>query len=83
MRSPEKIIFSSKSTGRMEQTFENHSLNACVRTLKNNDEILFYAKDVAKALGYKTPKKAVWDHVWEENKCTVKKLPKVPKRNRF
>ena len=36
--------------------------------------IFFYAKDVAKALGYKRPKDAVRTHVWEEDKYTLKDL---------
>jgi prophage antirepressor-like protein len=54
----------------MEQMFENHDLKVSVRTLKNGDEVLFHAKDIAAALGYKNPRKAVWDHVWDEDKTT-------------
>jgi prophage antirepressor-like protein len=56
--------------------FENHDLKVSVRTLKNGDDVLFHAKDVAAALGYKNPTKAVWDHVWEEEKANLKDFQK-------
>jgi prophage antirepressor-like protein len=59
----------------MELTFENQTLNASVRTVRNGDEIVFYAKDVAKALRYKSPSKAVRTHVWEEDKYLLKDIP--------
>jgi prophage antirepressor-like protein len=58
----------------MEQVFENRMLNASVRAVKDKGEVFFYAKDVAKALGYKRPKDAVRTHVWEEDKYTLKDL---------
>jgi prophage antirepressor-like protein len=54
--------------------FENHDLKVSVRTLKNGDEVLFHAKDVAAALGYKNPRKAVWDHVWDKDKTNLKEF---------
>ena len=60
----------------MERMFENHDLKVSVRTLKNGDKVLFHAKDVAAALGYKNPRKAVWDHVWDEDKTTLKDFQK-------
>ena len=56
-RLPEKIIFSTKSIGRMEQIFENKKLNVTVRTVGKGDEVLFYAKDAAIALDTKTQEK--------------------------
>jgi prophage antirepressor-like protein len=56
--------------------FEIHDLKVSVRTLKNGDEVLFHAKDVAAALGYKNPRKAVLDHVWDEDKTTLKDFQK-------
>ena len=58
----------------MERMFENHDLKVSVRTLKNGDEVLFHAKDVAAALGYKNPRKAVWDHVWDKDKTNLKEF---------
>ena len=43
------------------QVFENPAFGA-VRTLEENGTILFCASDVAKALGYSNPNKAVSDH---------------------
>ena len=43
------------------QVFENTAFGA-VRTLEENGTILFCASDVAKALGYSNPNKAVSDH---------------------
>jgi prophage antirepressor-like protein len=58
----------------MEQKFENRMLNASVRTVGDKFETLFYAKDVAVTLGYRQPRKAVWEHIWEENKCTLEEF---------
>ncbi|CAB3984759.1 phage antirepressor [Paramuricea clavata] len=55
----------------MEQLFRNQKLNVSVRTVKSGEEVLFYAKDVAESLGYSNTKKAVRNHVWEEDKCTL------------
>ena len=45
------------------QIFENNEFGA-IRTMSNEQgEPLFCAKDVAVALGYKLPRKAVIDHV--------------------
>jgi prophage antirepressor-like protein len=62
----------------MEQVFENRMLNASVRTVKDKGEVFFYAKDVAKALGYKKPGNAVRTHVWEEDRYTLKNLEGGP-----
>jgi prophage antirepressor-like protein len=62
----------------MEQVFENRMLNASVRTVKDKGEVFFYAKDVAKALGYKKPGNAVRTHVWEEDRYTLKNLEEGP-----
>lgn len=42
-----------------------------VRTVEFNGEIWFYGSDVAKALKYTNPRKALIDHVWNEDKNTV------------
>jgi prophage antirepressor-like protein len=55
----------------MEQIFKNRKLNVSVRTVRWGEGILFYAKDVAESLGYSNTRKAIRDHVWEEDKCTV------------
>ena len=49
------------------QIFENNEFGA-IRTMSNEQgEPLFCAKDVAVALGYKLPRKAVIDHVDKED----------------
>ena len=51
------------------QIFENQEFGA-IRTLSNEQgEVLFCAKDVAVALGYKNPTKAARIHVDEEDRC--------------
>ena len=47
--------------------FENPEFGQ-IRTLSIENEPWFVGKDVAKRLGYSNPKKAVWDHVDEEDK---------------
>ena len=44
-----------------------------IRTLKINGQIYFVGIDVAKALGYEVPKKALFDHVDEEDKVVLSK----------
>ena len=56
--------------------FKNRDLGVSVRTVRKGDEVLFYAKDVAVALGYADPKKAVKTHVWEEDRYPLKDLTK-------
>lgn len=41
--------------------FENHKFGE-VRTIEENGKVLFCGSDVAKALGYSNPRKAVSDH---------------------
>ena len=43
-----------------------------VRTVEINGEPWFVGKDVAKALGYSNPRKALQDHVDEEDKGVTK-----------
>ena len=51
------------------QIFQNQEFGA-IRTLSNEQgEVLFCAKDVAVALGYKNPTKAARIHVDEEDRC--------------
>lgn len=47
--------------------FENEQFGT-VRTVQINDEIWFVGKDVAQILGYSNPRKALLDHVDEEDK---------------
>ena len=47
-----------------------------VRTLTINGEPYFVGKDVAEALGYTNTKKAIGDHVDEEDKVTFRYLRK-------
>lgn len=49
------------------QIFQNKEFGE-VRSLVINDEPWFVGKDVAKALGYENPSKAIRDHVEEEDK---------------
>ncbi|CAB3994957.1 phage repressor [Paramuricea clavata] len=60
----------------MEKLFRNQDLNVSVRITRKGDEVLFYAKDVAESLGYLDTKKAVRNHVWEEDKCTLGSIRK-------
>ena len=64
--------------GGMEQLFENKELNMSVRTVRRGGEVLFYAKDVAESLGYKKPRNAIQNHVWEEDKRTLSGLQGGP-----
>lgn len=49
------------------KVFQNEEFGE-VRSLVINDEPWFVGKDVAKALGYENPSKAIRDHVEEEDK---------------
>ena len=50
------------------QVFNNSDFG-CVRTLEADGKILFAASDIAKALGYTNPSKAVNDHCKGITKC--------------
>ena len=51
----------------------NHEMFGTVRTMTNEKgETFFVGKDVAKALGYKNPQKALRDHVDEDDKGGTK-----------
>lgn len=52
---------------RTEQVFENKEFGK-VRTATKDNEVWFIACDVAFALGYRNPSKAIQDHVDEEDK---------------
>lgn len=54
----------------MLQTFKNEEFGE-IRTIKLDGVPWFVGKDVAEALGYKTPKKAILDHVDEEDKQSL------------
>ncbi|CAB3977085.1 Hypothetical predicted protein [Paramuricea clavata] len=62
----------------MEKLFRNQKLNVSVRIVKSDEEVLFYAKDVAESLGYSNPQKAIRDNVWKSNKATVRDFQRVP-----
>ena len=49
------------------QIFKNEQFGE-IRTLEINGQIYFVGTDVAKALGYTNPRKAIKDHVYEEDK---------------
>ena len=49
------------------KVFENAEFGS-VRTTTVNGEIMFVGKDVAEILGYSNPRKAIIDHIDEEDK---------------
>lgn len=51
------------------QLFKNQEFE--IRTVVLNEEVWFVAKDIAEALGYSNSRKAIIDHVDEEDKNTV------------
>ena len=53
------------------QIFENSEFGS-VRVVEQNGEPWFVAKDVAERLGYSNPRKAVIDHVDEEDRKSLK-----------
>ena len=63
--------------------FENLDLGCSIDTITINDKILFKAKDVAEALGYKNTARAIQDHVDERFKTTFGEImtdAAIPKR---
>ena len=52
------------------QIFQNAEFGS-VRTTTVNGEIMFVGKDVAEILGYSNPRKAIIDHIDEEDKEEV------------
>jgi prophage antirepressor-like protein len=60
----------------MEQIFSNKKLNVSVRTVRWENDVLFYAKDIAESLGYADPKKAVQKLVRKQNKIRLEDLTK-------
>ena len=60
----------------MEQIFRNQKLNVSVRTVRWENDVLFYAKDIAESLGYADPKKAVQKLVRKQNKIRLEGLTK-------
>ena len=60
----------------MEQIFRNQKLNVSVRTVRWENDVLFYAKDIAESLGYADPKKAVQKLVRKQNKIRLEGLAK-------
>jgi prophage antirepressor-like protein len=55
----------------MEQLFENKKLNVSVRTVEDRGQVFLCVKDVVGSLGYKQPRNAIRDHVWNENKVIL------------
>lgn len=66
----------------MLQTFKNEEFGE-IRTIKLDGVPWFVGKDVAEALGYKTPKKAILDHVDEEDKQSLDSIKKGSKTEPF
>jgi prophage antirepressor-like protein len=60
----------------MEQIFRSQKLNVSVRTVRWENDVLFYAKDIAESLGYADPKKAVQKLVRKQNKIRLEGLTK-------
>ena len=52
------------------KAFENETFGS-VRTIEREEEVWFVGKDVAAALGYERPTKAVQDHVDDEDKDEI------------
>ena len=55
----------------MEIKFFKHEKFGNIRTINKNDEPWFVGKDVASVLGYVFPRRALYNHVDEEDKTTV------------
>ena len=53
------------------ETFSDFTMNLSVRTLLCNGAAYFCGKDVASALGYTNPQKAIRDHVFEEDRSKL------------
>ena len=51
-------------------TYEGNKL----AIIKKDDDVWFRAKTVASILGYEDTKKAIFKHVDEEDKCSLKRL---------
>ena len=66
----------------MLQTFRNEEFGE-IRTIKIDGVPWFVGKDVAEALGYKTPKKAILDHVDDEDKQSLDSIKKGSKTEPF
>ena len=60
------------------QSFSNGVFD--VKTQVKSEVPYFCAKDVAKALGYKNPREAVRDHVFEEDRPKLKDLMGTAKK---
>ena len=56
------------------KTFTNHEFNCALTTVEHDDKLYFKANDVAKALGYACPKRAVYDHVPDCFKTTFDEI---------
>ena len=49
--------------------------------IKSNGEIWFRGKDIAKALGYSIPRKAICEHIDPEDRSSLESLSKGSKTN--
>ena len=56
------------------EIFSSTDFDWSVKALVNNDQQWFCGKDVAKALGYADTKRAIRDHVFEEDRLTLEDL---------
>ncbi len=63
------------------QIFKNEMFGTVRTMTSKNGEILFVGKDVAKALGYKNPAKALRDHADEEDKLSERIVLSGQRRN--
>ena len=47
-----------------------------ISVIKSKGEILFRGKDIAKALGYSIPCKAIHEHIYPEDRLSLERLSK-------
>ena len=52
-----------------------------ISVIKCRDEIWFRGKDIAKALGYSIPHKAIREHVDPEDRLSLEGLKRTPLKN--
>ena len=56
------------------EIFSNTNFDWSVKALVHNGDQWFCGKDIAKALGYAIPHKAVREHVFEEDRLSLENL---------
>lgn len=72
MNSPNSLSVNSSKSLPIITTFVNAELNLKVRSIMINNEPYFVGKDVAEILGYSNSRKAISDHVDDEDKGVTK-----------